>query len=244
MRQQTVLSLLTLLLGAAFSVTCAKAAPKIEISPTIYNCGSFNEGKIGKLKASFIVKNIGDAVLHINEVRPGCGCTVVEFDSVIAPGKTGAINASVNLENIHPGSISKSISVQSDAVNNESIMLTISATLRSMIELSEQFVDISSNPKSPTTMYLSSLKKNLNVTEVTFKSSMAKKDAPGWQQQTPVILPYKWSPTDSVRADGYKVFKLQLFKPYNNGEGDYGEITIKTNHPEKSSIVIQANIAK
>jgi hypothetical protein len=235
--------MISLLLGAALSVTCAKAAPKIEISPTTYNCGSFNEGKVDKLKAAFIVKNTGDAVLHIDEVRPGCGCTVVEFDSLVAPGKTGVINASVNLANIHTGDISKTISVRSNAANEESIMLTITATIHSLIDISDQYVNVSSNTKTPTILYLSSLKKNLNITEITFKSSIAKKDAPGWQQEMPIVVHYKWSPTDSVRADGYKVFKLELFKP-SNVDGDYGEMTIKTNHPEKSNIVIQANIVK
>jgi hypothetical protein len=242
MRWRSNVALLSLFVGASISISCAKA-PKIEITPTTYNCGTFYEGKVEKLKAVFNVKNSGDDILRIQEVRPGCGCTVVEFDTLVAPGKSGVIHADVNLNNIHTGEITKTVNVSSNAANNPSIMLTITAKINAIVDISDQYINVAGNKLSPAVLYLSSQKKNLKVTEITFKSSIAKKDAPEWQQQTPVIIHYKWSPTDSVRSDGYTVYKLEVFKP-DQTDSDYGEMTIKTNHPGKSSIVIQANITK
>jgi hypothetical protein len=242
MRRLNVGPTLCLLVGALFSVTCAKA-PKIEITPTEYNCGTFLEGKIEQLKAPFVVKNTGDATLRIQEVRPGCGCTVVKFDSIIEPGETGYINAVVNLGSVHPGALSKSMHVTSNAKNAEMVELVIKAMIRATVDISEQYITIPSDNTKPTVVYLTSQKKNLKVTEITFLSSLDKKDAPSWQKHMPIGIHFKFSPTDSTAADGYKVFKLEMFRPQLSGE-DYGEMTIKTNHPDKSSIVIQANYSK
>ena len=46
----------------------------------------------------FEVKNAGDRNLLISRVSPSCGCTVVNFDSPIAPGGTGMIRAEVQTE--------------------------------------------------------------------------------------------------------------------------------------------------
>ena len=84
------------------------ASPKIVIEKTSFQCGSVVEGKTEKLKAQFIVKNSGDAVLKIN-ARPGCGCTVVKYDSIIAPGKTSVIESEVNIKGYHSGPITKAL---------------------------------------------------------------------------------------------------------------------------------------
>jgi hypothetical protein len=74
------------------SASAMFASPKIVIDKTSYQCGPVIEGKTEKLKAEFIVKNAGDAVLKIN-ARPGCGCTVVKYDSLVQPGKTSTIES-------------------------------------------------------------------------------------------------------------------------------------------------------
>ena len=61
----------------------ASASPKIDVDKTTFDCGVIAEGKTDKLHAQFTVKNTGDAPLKIDNVRPGCGCTVVKFDSTI-----------------------------------------------------------------------------------------------------------------------------------------------------------------
>src|SRR5207247_2598643 len=44
---------------------------------------------------TFKVKNTGDAPLEIF-AKPNCGCTVANFDKVVAPGAEGKIEAELN----------------------------------------------------------------------------------------------------------------------------------------------------
>src|SRR5271157_5081066 len=112
------------------------ASPKIVIDKTSFQCGPVIEGKTEKLHAQFIVKNSGDAVLKIN-ARPGCGCTVVKYDSIIAPGKTSIIKSEVNIKGYHSGPITKAITVTSNDTTKSSIRLEIQATVQGIIDVSE-----------------------------------------------------------------------------------------------------------
>jgi hypothetical protein len=242
MHRTGMVSILAVVIGVSLSAAAVKA-PMIEITPMTYKCGTFQEGKTERLKASFVVKNTGDAILRLEEVRPGCGCTVVQFDSLIAPGKTGLIDADVNIANSHSGALSKTITVHSNAQNESLLLLTITATIQAPVDISDHYLNMQEAGTTPAILFLSSQKKNLKVTDISFKSSMVKKNTPDWQKQVPVAVPYKLIPIDSVRTDGFKVFKLEFFKPKVSGP-DYGDITIKTNHPDQPTIVIQANIGK
>ncbi|MGK4568888.1 DUF1573 domain-containing protein [Flavobacterium sp. 3HN19-14] len=66
---------------------------------------------------SFEFKNTGDAPLIISNVKSTCGCTVPSKpDAPIEPGKTGKIDVKYNM---NPGTIRKTITVESNAVNVE-----------------------------------------------------------------------------------------------------------------------------
>ena len=93
--------------------------PQIEFDSKTYNCGTVIEGKIEKITAVFVVKNTGDAVLKLESVRPSCGCTVVKFDSLIQPGKSTKIESVVNIQGQRSGQLSKSITVTSNAENED-----------------------------------------------------------------------------------------------------------------------------
>ncbi len=45
-----------------------------------------------KVSHTFVVKNTGEGVLRITQVKPGCGCTSKSFDREIAPGGEGKID--------------------------------------------------------------------------------------------------------------------------------------------------------
>ncbi|MBC7850385.1 MAG: DUF1573 domain-containing protein [Chitinophagaceae bacterium] len=54
--------------------------------------GTINEGTV--LKVSYRFKNAGEKPLVIQNVRPGCGCTVADYPKTpIAPGGEGEITA-------------------------------------------------------------------------------------------------------------------------------------------------------
>jgi|WetSurMetagenome_2_1015567.scaffolds.fasta_scaffold00334_3 hypothetical protein len=218
------------------------AAPKIEVDKTTFDCGIVAEGKVDKLQAQFTVKNAGDAPLKIDNVRPGCGCTVVKFDSIIQPGKSGIIAATVNIAGYRPGEITKYVTVQSNASNDPSLRLSINAVINSVIDLSEQYVSLA--PGKPHTIVLASAKKDLSVSEVYLKPQAgASSSTPTWQAATPIQIPFKFAATDSTRKDGLRVFHLDLSAPAVT-ERQAGTLVIKTNHPEKPEIQVNGAIEK
>lgn len=81
------------LCAAVFAQTAVTKTPRIILSNVEFSAGDVKEGTI--VQHAFEFKNEGNADLTIDEVMPGCGCSTVEFDKVVAPGKTGKITIQV-----------------------------------------------------------------------------------------------------------------------------------------------------
>jgi len=219
------------------------AVPTIEFDTKAFQCGLAIEGKTDKIKAVFNVKNSGDEPFKLQSVRPGCGCTVVKYDSIVAPGKSVKIEAEVNIKGYHSGPISKNITVASNAQNEPTVRLTIEATVQATIDISENYLNLTgSDQKSSRTIHLSSKKAELKVSDVSFKSG-DNSGAPTWQSDIPLAISYKWIPTDSTRADGYRVFELEVNSPVVEKPAS-GEFIIKTNHPDNPEIRLRGGIQK
>jgi hypothetical protein len=82
----------------------------------------------------FGIQNKGSAPLEVTEVRPACGCTVVEFQRTIAPGAIGRIQAAVRTDN-YAGPISKSIAVFTNDAENPKLQLTVRAEVKPYIKV-------------------------------------------------------------------------------------------------------------
>jgi hypothetical protein len=79
------------------------------------NLGSINKGAVVEISWKF--KNTGDKPLIIQDVRPGCGCTVAEKPTEpIAPGAEGVIRAKYDSEN-GSGTIHKEMTVLANNKN-------------------------------------------------------------------------------------------------------------------------------
>jgi hypothetical protein len=101
------------------------AKPSIEIPRMRQDFGEVFERV--KYEYSFVVRNRGDADLLIEDVRPGCGCTVAEFDKVIAPGKEGKIELVLEGDKVH-GEFSKTATVMTNDPDHPQLTLTIAGT--------------------------------------------------------------------------------------------------------------------
>lgn len=86
-------------LGAAGPARSQGAQPKIDIPETLHDFGQVLERK--QYIHDFEVYNRGDADLIIEAVQPGCGCTVTKFDRLIAPGKMGTIEFTLDGDKVH-----------------------------------------------------------------------------------------------------------------------------------------------
>jgi hypothetical protein len=231
------------LLVGAFLATQLLATPKIEFDTKTFQCGTVIEGKTDVIKAVFHVKNTGDALLKLENVRPGCGCTIVKYDTLIQPGKSAKIESSVRIIGYH-GAISKSIMVSSNAQNEPSVQLTIKAVIQFIIDISENYLNFEGfNANHPKTLYLSTKKTDLKIAGMEFQFSEKNSGQTDWQSSIPLTIQYKAVPKDSTRYDGYKVFGFELIAPVFD-KPENGQIIIKTNHPDKPEIIIPTTIGK
>src|SRR5205085_5252345 len=69
-------------------------APRLTIVEPVKEYGEVPKGD--KLDWSFVIKNTGNADMQIIAAKPGCGCTVANFDKVVKPGVTGKATAHVD----------------------------------------------------------------------------------------------------------------------------------------------------
>ncbi len=135
--------------------------PIIEIPKMRQDFGEVYERP--KFEYTFAVRNRGKADLIISEVKPGCGCTVANFDKVIAPGAEGKIELVLDGTRVH-GEFSKTAQVLSNDPEHPELTLTIAGNKVAFLnivpdgvvylqgrydEKVEKSVTITSNEKQP-----------------------------------------------------------------------------------------------
>ena len=90
-----------------------------------HDYGNIYKGDNGECE--FVFKNTGKAPLQITNARASCGCTVPSWPrDPIAPGKKSVIKVKYDTNRL--GTINKSITVTSNAVNN-SVVLHIKGSI-------------------------------------------------------------------------------------------------------------------
>jgi uncharacterized protein DUF1573 len=109
----------------------SQKAPRLTIVEPVKDYGVVPKGD--KLEWAFVVKNTGDADLEIIAAKPGCGCTVADFDKVIKPGETGKVTAHVDTTNF-TGPIAKTVSLETNDPSTPSSTLTIHAVVKPYVE--------------------------------------------------------------------------------------------------------------
>jgi hypothetical protein len=118
---------------AAKSATAAaeEKAPRLTLVEPVKEYGEVAKGD--KLDWSFLVKNTGTSDLQIIAAKPGCGCTVADFDKVIKPGETGKVTAHVDTTNF-TGPISKTVTLETNDPSSPTSTLTIHAVVKPYVE--------------------------------------------------------------------------------------------------------------
>lgn len=106
-------------------------APRLTVVEPVKDYGTVPKGD--KLDWSFVVKNTGDADLQIIAAKPGCGCTVADFDKVIKPGSTGKVTAHIDTT-AFAGPIAKSVTLETNDPNTPTAQLTIHAIVKPYVE--------------------------------------------------------------------------------------------------------------
>ncbi|HZI63338.1 MAG TPA: DUF1573 domain-containing protein [Thermoanaerobaculia bacterium] len=116
--------------GAVLAQEPAAPQPKIVVPELMHDFGNMPRGD--KLQHDFVLRNEGAAPLEVREVRPACGCTVVEFDKTIAPGAEGKVRAVLDTHEF-AGPIAKTIDVLSNDPETPRLQLTLKASVRPLV---------------------------------------------------------------------------------------------------------------
>jgi hypothetical protein len=98
----------------------AASQDSIIFTSTVHDYGTIVQASDGSCEFKFT--NKGKAPIVLNDVKASCGCTVPEWTRTpVAPGANGTIKVTYNTNNV--GAFSKSITVNSNAVNNPLVLI-------------------------------------------------------------------------------------------------------------------------
>lgn len=121
-----VLVVLTAFVSLAFAAD-NPPQPKIVVTPMTVDLGNISDDV--KSKATFTIKNAGNADLVIIDAKPTCGCTVANLTSKkIAPGKTATLETIYDSHNGN-GQIRKFVNIRSNDPKAGNVTLQITATV-------------------------------------------------------------------------------------------------------------------
>ena len=75
------------------SGTPSAAASRVELAESTHDFGKVFEDQ--ELTYTFLIKNTGDAPLHIKDIDPDCACTAANYDRIISPGGQGKMTLTI-----------------------------------------------------------------------------------------------------------------------------------------------------
>lgn len=101
-------------------VNPAGAQDSIVFTKLVHDYGTIVQGSDGNCEFKFL--NKGKAPIVLNNVKASCGCTTPDWTRTpVAPGENGIIKVTYNTNNV--GAFSKSVTVNSNAINNPVILI-------------------------------------------------------------------------------------------------------------------------
>lgn len=134
---------LTCVLTAIICSTALIAQPKLELQSEydwgrVIPEGGYNE--VSQVKAKIPLRNVGDDVLHITGVRPGCGCTSAPLEKdTLLPGEETHLDVTLNLPYTN-GITSKAITVTTNEIENNVRVLMLTVDIQRALQLGSSFI--------------------------------------------------------------------------------------------------------
>ncbi|HOK09136.1 MAG TPA: DUF1573 domain-containing protein [Candidatus Hydrogenedens sp.] len=125
---------------ATASVESTGGTPKITCDEPEFDFGERSNDE--KVEHEFVIKNAGDGLLKISNVKTTCGCTVAQPEKKeIAPGDTTKIKATLTLAG-RQGPIAKQITVDSNDPATPQLTLTLKGTATSAILVEPRVINL------------------------------------------------------------------------------------------------------
>lgn len=209
----------------------AQGTPKAVAVEPIKDMGTVPKGE--KIIHDFQIRNDGDAPLEITNVRPACGCTVAEYDKVIAPGKTGKVHAEIDTVTFN-GAIAKGVSVFTNDPATPEMELTVRAKVEPYIAVKPgyaRYITVQGEPQEGTiaqTIWVPD-GSNMEITKVDspwpFLDVKYREAKPEERVTDPTAKGKQWR-IEMTLSNNAKVGALS----------DY--VTVHTNHPKQKVVQI------
>jgi hypothetical protein len=118
--------------SGAVDLAKVRHGPRVEFAATTFDFGRVESGTV--VTRNFPFTNPGDELLEIRDVFSSCGCTAVEnYSRRIEPGGSGTLPVLFNTSGMG-GTVSKTLRVQSNAVDNSNIVIQIVAEVYKPID--------------------------------------------------------------------------------------------------------------
>lgn len=136
-----------LLAAATLLAQGAAGKPKVVAVEPIKDVGFVAKGDLAVHE--FVLRNEGNAPLEVREVRAACGCTVADFDKVIAPGKTGKVRVTLDTGSFN-GPVAKGVTVFTNDPDTPTLELTVRTEVGQFIKLKPgyaRFITVQGEPE-------------------------------------------------------------------------------------------------
>ena len=174
-----------LLLGCAASGFAA--APKLVVKQPVHDFGAIEQGK--PLEAKLEFSNGGDAILHILELSPSCGCTTTgDWPHELAPGASASIPVKVDTAHF-VGQIAKTVTLRTDDPAEGTIFFELRAKITTPISIGASVLifPAAMDPNQPLTKSTTLV----NETDQPLKLSPPVSDNPLFHVELKTVIPEK-----------------------------------------------------
>lgn len=167
---------------------------------------------------------------------------MVEYDSIIPPGRTGTLTPGVNISSSRSGPFKKSVRVHTNAANKKELLLTLKGEIVPIIDVSVRYLRLNSGEDNKVDLELKAEKEDLEISHVAFESHSKPRQGASWQTDMPVYVLYEVERSEKPNDKGYYSYAMKLWLKSAPESREHGKFVIKTNHPEKSEISIRGMI--
>jgi len=222
------------------------AGPIIQVDQETASVGHIVEGEKDAVTHTFVIKNSGDEPLKISGVRASCGCTVVDYDSIIAPGKTGNLVQKINMDGISHGPFAKSVTVSSNATNNKTLRLTLGGEVQSILIVTPKYLRMiaSEDNRINQTLTLQTKADDLKVKDVTFTPyGAARSTTPNaFSENLPYAFTASLEKNGEADEKGYFSYTLDISTPYESEKTISGYLILQTNLEKKKEVKLTSSL--
>jgi hypothetical protein len=134
--------------AAALGTVPALAGPTAAVDPLTLDLGMIDEG--GSFERFVEVKNVGDGVLVLEDVKTSCGCTAAAVDGVteLKSGQSQKVKVTFNSKG-QEGQITKKIHITTNDPEHKDVEVTLKADVHVAVRFEPKSITIDAiNPKN------------------------------------------------------------------------------------------------